>query len=181
MGWLVPGWWPEDAQGPAVAAVAAVAGASAPASPASAEPGACLSASGASSPLSRSSCSPSSSSSLLLLVSYLTSFSEVEDHANHTVSVYYQENDFLSPEHTTGSQPAVGTQVGTRGVIALPAPSRPPPFYWEKSVPPGLGHTSVFPLGRNLNSQAGKKKQARQKGREKALATFYTLVLEPHE
>ena len=177
MGWLVPGWWPEDAQGPAVAAVA---GASAPASPASAEPGACLSASGASSPLSRSSCSPSSSSSLLL-VSYLTSFSEVEGHANHTVSVYYQENDFLSPEHTTGSQPAVGTQVGTRGVIALPAPSRPPPFYWEKSVPRGLGHTSVFPLGRNLNSQAGKKKQERQKGREKALATFYTLVLEPHE
>ena len=180
MGWLVPGWWPEDAQGPAVAAVAVVAGASAPASPASAEPGACLSASGASSPLSRSSCSPSSSSSLLL-VSYLTSFSEVEGHANHTVSVYYQENDFLSPEHTTGSQPAVGTQVGTRGVIALPAPSRPPPFYWEKSVPRGLRHTSVFPLGRNLNSQAGKKKQERQKGREKALATFYTLVLEPHE
>ena len=75
----------------------------------------------------------------------------------------------------------MGTQVGTGGVTALPAPSGPPPSYWEKSVPSGVGHTSGFPLGRTLNSQAGKKKQERQKGREKALATFYTLGLEAHE
>ena len=77
-----------------------------------------------------------------------------------------------------GRQPAVGTQVGPGGVTVLPAP--PGPTFL-------LGKVGVIRLGTYIWVSSLKDPQLtgwEEKAGEtqrKALATFYSLVLEPHE